>query len=222
MKLVPDTSAVIDGRITGMLKTGEYKDTTIIIPEAVVAELEAQANQGREIGFLGLAELQELSRMAREGTVTIQFVGERPTLDQVKLASGGEIDAIFRRHRRHGLWKGQWATSPVDLQFAQNITISKGRGQQDAHIARCERSREGHIIHEGGVFWQSLNILPFNGIIRNLQDSLSGALDPVQHDAIKVADSAEVHIDPFLRRTCALPGAGEMVGTAQFERLFIG
>ena len=101
MKLVPDTSAVIDGRITGMLKTGEYKDATIIIPEAVVAELEAQANQGREIGFLGLAELQGLSRMAREGTITIQYVGERPTLDQVKLASGGEIDAIIRNAAIH-------------------------------------------------------------------------------------------------------------------------
>ena len=57
MKIVPDTSAVIDGRITQMLRTGEYKDAVVIIPEAVVAELEAQANQGREIGFSGLTEL---------------------------------------------------------------------------------------------------------------------------------------------------------------------
>jgi ATPase len=97
MKIVPDTSAVIDGRITQMIKTGEYKDATIIIPEAVVAELEAQANQGREIGFSGLTELQELSRMAKEGTIQIRYVGERPSLDQVKLASGGEIDALIRK-----------------------------------------------------------------------------------------------------------------------------
>lgn len=97
MKLVPDTSAVIDGRITSMIQTGEYTGAHIIIPEAVVAELEAQANQGREIGFLGLNELQALCRLSEEGTIQITYVGERPTLEQVKLASGGEIDALIRK-----------------------------------------------------------------------------------------------------------------------------
>lgn len=94
---MPDTSVVIDGRITNLIHTGEYTGAQIIIPEAVVAELEAQANQGREIGFSGLTELQELCKLAEEGTISIEFVGERPTLEQVKLASGGEIDAIIRR-----------------------------------------------------------------------------------------------------------------------------
>ncbi|HMA06036.1 MAG TPA: PINc/VapC family ATPase [Methanomicrobiales archaeon] len=97
MEIVPDTSAVIDGRITQMIRTGEYQGAVIVIPEAVVAELEAQANQGREIGFSGLTELQELSRMAKEGTIELKYVGERPSLDQVKLASGGEIDALIRK-----------------------------------------------------------------------------------------------------------------------------
>jgi ATPase len=111
MKIVPDTSAVIDGRITQMIRTGEYKGSVIIIPEAVVAELEAQANQGREIGFSGLTELQELSRIAKEGTIELKYVGERPTLDQVKLASGGEIDALIRKVAiEHG---AQFITSDV-------------------------------------------------------------------------------------------------------------
>ncbi|MCK8518999.1 PINc/VapC family ATPase [Methanoculleus sp. 7T] len=96
MKIVPDTSVVIDGRITSMIKAGEYKGATIIIPEAVVAELEAQANQGREIGFSGLTELQELFRMSEENIIELQFAGDRPSLDQVKLSSGGEIDALIR------------------------------------------------------------------------------------------------------------------------------
>ena len=97
MILIPDTSVVIDGRITSMIQeSGEYKEATIIVPEAVIAELEAQANQGREIGFNGLSELQELSRLAKEGVIEIKYVGERPSLDQVKLASGGEIDALIR------------------------------------------------------------------------------------------------------------------------------
>jgi ATPase len=79
-----------------MIKTGEYNGASIIIPEAVIAELEAQANQGREIGFSGLTELQALCRLADEGTIELKFVGVRPTLEQVKLASGGEIDALIR------------------------------------------------------------------------------------------------------------------------------
>jgi ATPase len=96
MILVPDTSVLIDGRITSMIKAGEYKGATIIVPEAVIAELEAQANNGREIGFLGLSELQSLCKMAEEKTIELKFSGIRPSLEQVKLASGGEIDAMIR------------------------------------------------------------------------------------------------------------------------------
>jgi len=79
-----------------MIQTGEYNGASIIIPEAVIAELEAQANQGREIGFSGLTELQSLCKMAEEGVIELKFVGSRPSLEQVKLASGGEIDALIR------------------------------------------------------------------------------------------------------------------------------
>ncbi|MEI7856584.1 MAG: PINc/VapC family ATPase [Methanomicrobiales archaeon] len=96
MILVPDTSVLIDGRITSMIKAGEYKGATIIIPEATIAELEAQANNGREIGFSGLNELQSLCKMAEEKIIEIKFSGIRPTLEQVKLASGGEIDSMIR------------------------------------------------------------------------------------------------------------------------------
>ena len=97
MILVPDTSVLIDGRITSMIKAGEYKGATIIVPEAVIAELEAQANNGREIGFSGLNELQQLSKMAEEKLIEVKFSGVRPTLEQVKLASGGEIDSMIRQ-----------------------------------------------------------------------------------------------------------------------------
>lgn len=94
--IVPDTSVIIDGRITAKLKEGEYKDAAVIIAEALVAELEAQANKGRETGFKGLEELKELSEMAKRGEIRIEFTGKRPSLDQIKLASSGEIDSIIR------------------------------------------------------------------------------------------------------------------------------
>lgn len=97
MKLVPDTSVIIDGRVASKIERGELENATILVPEAVVAELEAQANAGKEIGFLGLEELKRLSDLARQRRIQLVFTGERPSLEQIKLASGGEIDAMIRR-----------------------------------------------------------------------------------------------------------------------------
>ncbi|HEX7628463.1 MAG TPA: PINc/VapC family ATPase [Candidatus Methanoperedens sp.] len=94
--IVPDTSVIIDGRITARIKAGEFESARVIISEALVSELEAQANRGKETGFKGLEELKELSDMAKRGEITLEFTGKRPSLEQIKLASGGEIDAMIR------------------------------------------------------------------------------------------------------------------------------
>jgi len=96
VKYVPDTSVLIDGRITKLIDDGELSGATIIIPEAVISELEAQANQGREIGFKGLNELKSLAERKRSGEIDLIYVGRRPTADEIKLASVGEIDAMIR------------------------------------------------------------------------------------------------------------------------------
>ncbi len=94
--IVPDTSVIIDGRITAKLKSGEFKNARVIVPEALVSELEAQANRGRETGFKGLEELKELSDMAKNMEIRLEFTGKRPSLEQIKLASAGEIDSMIR------------------------------------------------------------------------------------------------------------------------------
>ena len=94
--LVPDTSVVIDGRVSAKIKAGELQGRRIVVPEAVVAELEAQANHGRDIGLRGLDELRKLSELAKMGKIELEYVGIRPNLDQIKLAGGGEIDAMIR------------------------------------------------------------------------------------------------------------------------------
>jgi ATPase len=95
-KIVSDTSAIIDGRITRKVASGEFKGANILIPEAVVSELEAQANYGREIGFNGLEELRKLQEMSKSGMIVLDFIGSRPTPSQIKLAPAGEIDAMIR------------------------------------------------------------------------------------------------------------------------------
>jgi ATPase len=96
MKIVPDTSVIVDGRITKIVQDQEFSGCEVIIPEAVVAELENQANKGRETGFNGLEELKNLQRFYTEGKISLMYVGRRPTLEEISLARGGEIDAMIR------------------------------------------------------------------------------------------------------------------------------
>ncbi|MFC4448959.1 PINc/VapC family ATPase [Halorussus aquaticus] len=96
MNVLPDTSVVIDGRISDRIEDGDFEGATILVPEAVVAELEAQANGGAESGWDGLSELQRLADLADEGTIELDYVGERPDADEQGRASEGEIDALIR------------------------------------------------------------------------------------------------------------------------------
>ena len=96
MNIVPDTSVIIDGRISERVESGEYEGATVIVPEAVVGEIEAQANQGRETGWDGLGELQHLADLADEGTIDLEYVGERAKEEHIRRAKAGAIDAIIR------------------------------------------------------------------------------------------------------------------------------
>ncbi|ADZ08871.1 PilT protein domain protein [Methanobacterium lacus] len=96
MKIVPDTSVIVDGRITKIVLDKDYHGCEVIVPKAVISELEHQANKGRETGFNGLGELKELQRLCREGKIKLSYVGRRPNPDEIALAKGGEIDAMIR------------------------------------------------------------------------------------------------------------------------------
>lgn len=94
--IIPDTSAIIIGAITEIIEKNDLNYPEIIVPEAVVCELEHQANAGRIEGQKGLNELQKLQKLQDEGEVTISFKGKRPTNYDIKYAKNGEIDSIIR------------------------------------------------------------------------------------------------------------------------------
>ncbi len=96
MKIVPDTSVIVDGRITKLVMGKDYHGCEVIVPKAVISELENQANKGRETGFNGLGELKHLQKLCAEGKLKLSYVGRRPTSDEISLAKGGEIDAMIR------------------------------------------------------------------------------------------------------------------------------
>jgi len=96
MAIVPDTSVVVDGQISARVDDGEFADATVAVPEAVVGELESQANDGRETGWEGLSELQRLVELDEDGTITVEYVGRRPEADEKHAANEGDIDALIR------------------------------------------------------------------------------------------------------------------------------
>ncbi|MDD5331878.1 MAG: PINc/VapC family ATPase [Candidatus Nanoarchaeia archaeon] len=92
---IVDTSAVIEKSITSMIDKGMIKGM-ILLPRAVLAELERQANQGLETGSLGLDELQMLQELSRKNRISIEIIGNRPTYTQLKYAKAtGEVDSLI-------------------------------------------------------------------------------------------------------------------------------
>ena len=94
-KIVPDTSVIIEGLLSKKIFRKEIQAKEIIIHEAVIAELEHQANQNKAIGFLGLDEIQMLRELAT--TYELKFGGQRPRAAEIRHASLGEIDSLIRQ-----------------------------------------------------------------------------------------------------------------------------
>ena len=95
-KIVPDTSVIIESLLSSKISEGKIKTDQVIIHEAVLAELEHQANQNKAIGFLGLEEVRKLRKLADKGEFELKFAGRKPTAQEIKYASLGEIDYMIR------------------------------------------------------------------------------------------------------------------------------
>ncbi len=94
MDYVPDTSVIIDGRFTTFIS--ERPGSRVILPEAMISEVEHQANEGRSTGFAALQELKSLRALADEDKIYLETSGRRPSEWQIKRAKSGEIDEIIR------------------------------------------------------------------------------------------------------------------------------
>jgi len=95
-KLIPDTSIIIEGIVSKRIEKKKLKPKSIVFHEAVIAELEAQANHGRETGHLGLEEIKKLRELGKKHRFIIQFKGERPGDFEIRRAKSGEIDSLIR------------------------------------------------------------------------------------------------------------------------------
>jgi len=95
-KLVPDTSVIIEGLVSSKIEKKEIVPKSVIIHEAVLAELEHQANQNKETGVLGLEEINKIRELSKKLEFNLEFSGKRPNAYEIKYARLGEIDSLIR------------------------------------------------------------------------------------------------------------------------------
>ena len=93
--IVVDTSVLINGEIVRLVSNGMLDNHEIIVPTAVLDELQSQASQRMEQGYVGLEEVKELRKLSVRANIKIRFTGERPSTDDIALAESGRIDALI-------------------------------------------------------------------------------------------------------------------------------
>ncbi|WEL19548.1 PINc/VapC family ATPase [Candidatus Nanohalococcus occultus] len=94
-KIIPDTSVLVDGKLSDLAENGEVK-SDVVIPELVVDEIESQANKGLEIGYKAIEEIEKLRKLGEEKGFKVEFTGRKPTTEEIRLAKNGRIDALIR------------------------------------------------------------------------------------------------------------------------------
>ena len=95
-KIVVDTSIIINGQLIILIESGKIKNSEIIIPQAVFDELQSQASQKKEQGFIGLEAIKKLKEISGDFELVISLSGSHPTFEDIHMAGSGRIDAIIK------------------------------------------------------------------------------------------------------------------------------
>jgi len=93
--IVADTSVIINGYLADQIESGFVKNSDIIIPQAVFDELQSQASNSKQQGFIGLEQIQKLNKLSVSCGLKIILKGSHPAIDDIKFAASGRIDALI-------------------------------------------------------------------------------------------------------------------------------
>jgi ATPase len=188
MNVVPDTSVVVDGRVSEKVAAGQLQDATVSVPEAVVAELESQANEGYDTGWDGLEELQRLADLADDGEITLEYVGERPDAIERGHAGEGEIDALIRDLAAE--MGATFLTSDV-----VQSEVAQAKGLDVEHLAPVERSIdtlgvEGFFDEETMSVHLKTDVAPM---------AKRGTVGEMRYEAVAEEPLTEAQMDEYAR-----------------------
>ena len=95
-KFVLDTSVIIDAKVPEIINRKIEPNSQIIIPIAVLDELQAQASTNKSHGIEGLLEIKKIRGLCKARKISLEFSGTRPTIEEIRLAKHGRIDAIIK------------------------------------------------------------------------------------------------------------------------------
>jgi len=95
-KIVLDTSVIINGLFTAQVESGNIRNSEIIIPQAVIDELQSQASQKKDQGFSGLREIKNLKDLSKNFGLEIIIQGTHPSSEEIRMAGQGKIDSIIK------------------------------------------------------------------------------------------------------------------------------
>jgi len=186
MELVPDTSVVVDGRVSERVADGEFAGATVVVPEAVVGELESQANDGRETGWEGLEELQRLVDLDADGDIAVEYVGRRPDAVEKREAGEGEIDAIIRDVASD---RGATLVTSDDVQAA----VARAKGLDVIEVD--PRTREvGHIAIEDYFDSETMSVHLKTGVVPMAK---RGSVGEMQYERIGETELTEAELAEY-------------------------
>jgi len=94
-KIVADTSVIINGQLINQIESGSIRNLEIIIPQAVLDELQSQASSKKEQGFIGLEKIKKLKELSGSFGLDVILKGPHLSADDIKLAGSGRIDALI-------------------------------------------------------------------------------------------------------------------------------
>ena len=133
-RYVLDTSIIIDGEITKMIDGGQIDTgSEIIIPLAVLDELQSQASSNKEYGFVGLNEIKKIREQSSMKDISLRFLGDRPNIDDIRLAKRGRIDAIIKDVALHE------AATLITADYVQAL-VAEVQGVKSLHIGNVTKT----------------------------------------------------------------------------------
>ena len=196
MKIVPDTSAIIDGKLMEEIDQG--LEAEIIIPEFVVDEVENQANKGLEIGFTGIEEIRRLREKASENEgISVEFTGRKPSMEEINLASSGRIDALIRDVAEEidaTLYTGDIVQSKIaEAKGIEVVLIEKEDAPEELDIEKYfdDETMSIHLTQDARP--KAKRGMPGNFKLENIGDDLmeKEELEDLIHNIMDVAENSE-------------------------------
>src|SRR3989339_1771278 len=208
-RIVPDTSVIIEGLLSEKLRQNHIKSSEIIIHEAVIAELEHQANLGKAIGFLGLDEIKRIKKLSTEKQFELSFKGQRPKAADIRHASLGEVDSLIRQ-----LAYDEDATLITSDKVQSEVALAKGmkivyykRPEKGIRKLKLERffDEATMSVHlRENVMPYAKKGMPGNWQFKELRKAILKQ-EEIQEMSREVIEDAKLRKDGFIEieRTCS-------------------